>query len=74
MKRKPQANEMEKWERYFEVMGNVKEDRAQAAAEAQGEALTAEMLQPKADISKKAGHIERESPLFFGKGSNPTLF
>jgi hypothetical protein len=29
---------------------------------------------PIADISQEAGRIERESPLFFGKGANPTLF
>lgn len=26
------------------------------------------------NISKKAGEMEREAPLFFGTGENPTLF
>jgi len=29
---------------------------------------------PLADVSKDAGQMERNSPLFFGKGENPTLF
>jgi hypothetical protein len=36
--------------------------------------LTAKMLEPGRNISDKAGHMERNSPLFFGTGSNPTLF
>jgi hypothetical protein len=74
MKRKPQVSEMEQWGEFFEVMGNVVEDRAQARAEAEGEELTAELLKPKADISAKAGRMERDAPLFWGKGDNPALF
>lgn len=36
--------------------------------------LTAAMLEPKADISAKAGKMERESPLFYGTGENPTFW
>ncbi len=71
---KPKANPMEKWNQFFEVMGNVAEDRAAARAEAEGQELTERMRQPKADVSAKAGKMERESPLFFGAGENPTLF
>ena len=49
-------------------------DRQQARAEAEGEELSAAMRQPKRDISSMAGRIEREAPLFFGSGNNPTLF
>ena len=48
--------------------------RDEALAQATGEELTAAMRQPKADISTKAGKLERESPLFFGTGENPSLF
>jgi hypothetical protein len=74
MKRKPQVNEMEKWEQFFAGMESASEDRKQARAEFEGEELTIEMRQPGKDISKKAGRIERESPLFHGTGENPTLF
>lgn len=52
----------------------VDEARASAMATAEGEALTAKLLEPKADVSAMSGKIERESPLFFGTGENPTLF
>ena len=45
-----------------------------AAAEQAGQELTALMREPKADISKSTGELERESPLFFGTGDNPSLF
>lgn len=45
------------------------------AAEAHaGDELTEEMRQSAGDISRKAGTIERDSPLFRGSGENPTLF
>lgn len=72
MKRSQQ--EAEKWSQFFEVMGNVAGDRAEARGIAEGQELTAELLKPKADISSKAGRLERESPLFFGTGENPGLF
>ena len=39
-----------------------------------GEELTAEIRQPLKDISRAAGNMEREAPLFFGTGDNPLLF
>jgi hypothetical protein len=71
MKRK---TEVEEWNQFFEVMGNVPADRADARAITEGEELTVEMRQPGRDVSKKAGRIERDSPLFYGKGDNPLLF
>jgi len=50
------------------------EAQEQAAAVYSGEELTAKLLEPKADISRKAGEIERNSPLFFGTGANPSLW
>lgn len=47
--------------------------QAEAVAELSGEQLTAKMREPK-DVSRKAGEMERESPLFFGTGDNPSLF
>lgn len=49
-------------------------DRAQALAAQTAEELTAEMRRPLADISGKAGRMERDAPLFFGTGDNPSLF
>lgn len=65
---------MADWDQFFAVMGDVAKDRAEARAEAEGQELTAIMRKPKADISTKAGKLERESPLFYGSGENPTLF
>jgi hypothetical protein len=55
-------------------MESADRDRAQAEAIQTSEDLTAEMRRPKADISAKAGEMERSAPLFFGTGDNPTLF
>ena len=49
-------------------------DRTEAAALQLAADLTAEMLKPIRDISKSAGEMERNSPLFFGAGDNPSLF
>jgi hypothetical protein len=49
-------------------------EQAEAAALAQGEELTRILRTPIANISDDAGEMERNSPLFFGKGDNPTLF
>lgn len=58
----------------FDGMASAVEAQQEAAAEYSGEELTAKMLEAKQDISRKAGEMERESPLFYGTGSNPTLF
>ena len=55
-------------------MESADQDRAHARAEAEGEELTAAMRQPARDISSMAGKMEREAPLFFGCGENPSLF
>jgi len=73
-RRQAAAAEMQKWERFFAGMETVGEEREAARAIAEGEALTGMMRQPKADVSKAAGEIERNAPLFFGTGANPGLF
>lgn len=45
-----------------------------AAAAQQGEDLTGELQRPGCDISRRAGEMERNAPLFFGTGDNPSLF
>lgn len=57
----------------FAGMETAVAEQAQAAAVTQGEELTARMLEARPSISAKAGAIENDSPLFFGK-VNPTLF
>ena len=36
--------------------------------------MEAKMREPLARIDGKVGKLERESPLFFGTGQNPSLF
>ena len=57
----------------FAGMETAVELQSQAAAAMQAEELTAEMLKPLADINHRAGELERDSPLFFGK-VQPVLF
>jgi hypothetical protein len=47
---------------------------SQAAAELQAEELTARLLEPRPTIDRAAGEMERNAPLFYGTGDNPTLF
>jgi hypothetical protein len=49
-------------------------ERQIALDAANTERMTQEMRQPLKDVSRAAGILERESPLFFGTGSNPLLF
>jgi len=49
-------------------------ERVEALAIAQAEAMAETMRQLLENISRKAGSIERDSPLFYGSGDNPTLF
>jgi len=49
-------------------------DREKAAALSLAEDLTARLRSTRGDISARAGRLERESPLFWGTGDNPTLF
>jgi hypothetical protein len=57
----------------FAGMASAVAAQAQAAGEKQAEELTAKLLEPLADINHRAGELERDSPLFFGK-VQPTLF
>jgi hypothetical protein len=55
-------------------MESVTGDRAAALAVSEGESLSARLREPGGDVSAIAGRMERDSPLFFGKGDNPGLF
>ena len=57
----------------FAGMASAVAHQAQAAEEYQGEELTARMREPLGNINHRAGEIERESPLFYGKVER-TLF
>ena len=58
----------------FAGMEAVDNEREEARELAYAEELTKILRSPKADVSEKAGRMEREAPLFFGTGENPTLF
>ena len=49
-------------------------EREAARAQAQAQELTAELKRPLKDISRASGILERESPLFWNTGANPSLF
>jgi hypothetical protein len=57
-----------------EEAGRLFDERMEAEREQQREDLEAEMRKPLGSISDAAGGMERDSPLFYGTGSNPTLF
>ena len=57
----------------FAGMETAVEEQSKAAGEKQAENLTAKLLEPRPSISAKAGDLERNSPLFYGK-VEPTLF
>ena len=52
-------------------MESADQDRAEAASEAEAVALAEEMRRPRGDISRTAGEMERNAPLF---GSLDSLF
>jgi hypothetical protein len=58
----------------FAGMEQAAAEQSKAAALYTAEELTARMLEPLGDISRKSGEMERNGPLFVGTGSNPTLF
>lgn len=58
----------------FAGLESVDEDRAEALAVSQAAELTAELRRPGRDISRRSGDMERNAPLFWGSGDNPTLF
>ena len=53
---------------------DVHQTREQAKAEQTGEELTAILRTRGKDVSRLAGDMERDAPLFHGTGDNPTLF
>ena len=57
----------------FAGMETAVREQDQAAAQYQGEELTGKLLEPLGNINARAGKMEEESPLFYGK-VNPTLF
>ena len=69
MRRKPRPVESHT----FAGMESDVQLQAEAAAEYQGEELTAKLLEPLGNINHRAGSMENDSPLFFGK-VNATLF
>jgi hypothetical protein len=50
------------------------QEKFEAQAKATADELNRILREPLGNISHNAGNIERDSPLFFGSGSNPTLF
>ena len=57
----------------FDGMAEAVQLQSEAAGEYQAEELTAKLLEPLGNINERAGKIERESPLFYGKVER-TLF
>ena len=58
----------------FAGMETADEDRAKALASSQREEMETRLRSTRGYISARAGDLERNSPLFYGSGSNPTLF
>ena len=58
----------------LELFSNADREREAARQDQETAEMTARMRQPLKDVSCAAGIMERESPLFFGAGLNPTLF
>jgi hypothetical protein len=57
----------------FGGMASAVAAQAEAAEEYQGAELSAKLLEPLGNINHRAGELERDSPLFFGK-VQPVLF
>jgi hypothetical protein len=55
-------------------MEEAEREREEARGLMQRMELEETMRTVKADISAKAGEMERESPLFYGTSDNPTLW
>jgi len=55
-------------------MEEAEREREEARGIRQRMELEERMRAVKADISEKAGEMERNAPLFFGTGDNPALF
>ena len=58
----------------LELFSDADRLREEARQLAQAQELSAILRTPKASIDRASGILERESPLFFGSGSNPGLF
>ena len=70
MRRKPRPVESHT----FAGMETAVELQSKAAAVYTAEELTKRLLEPGQSISKRAGEMERNAPLFHGTGDNPSLF
>ncbi len=57
-----------------ELFAGSDSERETARQIQEAQELTAKMREPLADISRKAGAMERDAPLFFGTGENPLLW
>ena len=57
-----------------ELWDSVDVDREEAKAAHEALEMAKQMRRPLEDVSEAAGLMERRSPLFYGTGSNPTLF
>jgi hypothetical protein len=55
-------------------MEEADREREEARGLMQRMELEEVMRTPKADISAKAGEMERNAPLFYGTGDHPVLF
>ena len=58
----------------MELWSDVDHQREQVRLAEQAEGMSQKMRTPLNDISNATGILERESPLFYGTGSNPVLF
>lgn len=58
----------------LELFSDADREREAARQDQETAEMTARMRQPLKDVSCAAGLMERESPLFLGTGTNPTLF
>jgi hypothetical protein len=58
----------------FELFEGCDDERETLRQLQEAADLSAMMRTRKADISRAAGILERESPLFYGKGDNTCLF
>lgn len=56
------------------TMERAQAERIIAQADATFAMLTGLMRRPLKTIDARSGRMERESPLFFGKGENPSMF
>jgi hypothetical protein len=70
MRRKPRPVESHT----FAGMETAVEEQSKAAALYTAEELTKRLLEDRQSIDRAAGEMERNAPLFFGQGDNPSLF